>query len=112
MIDSVSSDIRYYGADIVKTTWACSPSIVEPDWFAPLRKYTPAAAGRLERLPDAITASDDNREKPAAESSDQRILEVVAEEMRVDRSPRRTDRDSCVSSKVGGRMRPVERRQG
>jgi hypothetical protein len=84
LIDAISSAIRYYGADIVKTTWACSPSIVEPDSFAALRKYTPAAAGWLERLPDAITASDDNRENPAAESSDQRILEFVAEEVRVD----------------------------
>jgi hypothetical protein len=38
----------------------------------------------LERLPDAMTASDDNREKPAAESSDQRILEFVVEEVRRD----------------------------
>jgi hypothetical protein len=84
LIELISSAVGYYGADIVKTTGPCSPSIFEPDSFAPLRKYTPAAAGWLERLPDAITASDDNLEKPAAESSDQRILEAAAEEVRAD----------------------------
>ena len=73
--------MSFYGAEIVKTTGVCSLSTFEDDSFAPLRKYTPAADGRLERLPDAITTSDDNFENPAAESSDQRILELpVAEE--------------------------------
>jgi hypothetical protein len=82
LIGPIDSGCPPYGADIVKTTGPCSLSVFE-DSFEPLRKYTPAAEGRLEILPDAITTSADNFEKPAAELSDQRISELPVVEARV-----------------------------